>query len=498
MESYVPQTDVLRALARADVFKWEEKHQKAFEALKNALSADTVLAYFDPAADHEVHVDGCPLGISATLVQRSPNEDYWRVVQYASRALSDAERRYSQIELETMAADFACRKFHVFLYGRPFIVVTDHKPLEFIFNNPRHATSIRLQRMTVRMLDNQFKIEYRPGKTNISDYTSRHPVPLEQSERRELGTTKDVRHYVNFVIENDIPKAISKEEIIVSTENDRELQKLIKCVGEKNIDLRDADLRKYSNLFNELAVVDGLVLRGERIVVPQTLREAMVKIAHERPPRDCSYKAVTPCPCVVSWYGRWSKSMSGKCLACQSTTPCHTREPLQMTELPRGPWKKVRVDFAGPLRNKDMALVFWSFESLSLRQVLLLITSFPYLRSCSTRTESLKRSKRIMGPHSMDQSLRTLLRNKDSDTERSSLGGLKLMVTWSVSCKPSRRVREPLNLKGKLFGRECKERLAATAQRPTRRQRKPLYAHVRQRATEEATGKDRTRRRNSI
>ena len=79
----------LRALVRADVFKWEEKHQEAFEALKNALSAETVLVYFDPAADHEVHVDGCPLGISATLVQRSPNEDHWRVVQYATRALSE-------------------------------------------------------------------------------------------------------------------------------------------------------------------------------------------------------------------------------------------------------------------------------------------------------------------------------------------------------------------------------------------------------------------------
>ena len=179
MESYAPQTDVLRALVRADDSKWEEKHQEAFEALKNALSADTLLVYFDPAADHEVHVDGCPLGISATLVQRSPNEDHWRVVQYASRALSDAERRYSQIELETLAADFACRKFHVFLYGKPFIVVTDHKPLEVIFNNPRHATSIRLQRVTVRMLDYEFKVEYRPGKTNISDYTSRHPLPLE-------------------------------------------------------------------------------------------------------------------------------------------------------------------------------------------------------------------------------------------------------------------------------------------------------------------------------
>ena len=53
------------------------------------------------------------------------------------------------------------------------------------------------------------------------------------SDKRELGTTKDVRHYVNFVIEKDIPKAISKEEIIVSMGNDRELQRLIKCRSEE-------------------------------------------------------------------------------------------------------------------------------------------------------------------------------------------------------------------------------------------------------------------------
>ena len=56
-----------------------------------------VLAYFDPNAQHEVHVDGCPLGVSVTLVQHSPNEDNRRDVQYASRALSDLEQRYSQM-----------------------------------------------------------------------------------------------------------------------------------------------------------------------------------------------------------------------------------------------------------------------------------------------------------------------------------------------------------------------------------------------------------------
>ena len=74
-------------------------------------------------------MDGCPLGISATLVERESSDKGWRVVQYASRALSDAERNYSKIEVEMLAADFAGRKFHVFLYGLTFEIVTDHKPI---------------------------------------------------------------------------------------------------------------------------------------------------------------------------------------------------------------------------------------------------------------------------------------------------------------------------------------------------------------------------------
>ena len=49
----------------------------------------------------------------------------------------------------------------------------------------------------------------------------------------------------------------------------------------------------------------------------------------------------------------------GNCLACQATIACHTREPLLSSDLPKGPWKKISVDYAGPFPNKDMALVFW-------------------------------------------------------------------------------------------------------------------------------------------
>lgn len=148
---------------------------------------------------------------------------------------------------------------HVWL---AFKIVTDHKPLEVILNNPRHQTSIRLQRTMVRMLDYEFKVEYRPGKTNVSDYTSRHPLPRETCTRRELGTTKDVKQYVNFVVASDIPRAISKEDLVKATENDEELKRLITCVRERKIDHRNQDMKAYFNIYDGLAVADGFVLRG--------------------------------------------------------------------------------------------------------------------------------------------------------------------------------------------------------------------------------------------
>ena len=84
---------------------------------------------------------------------------------------------------------------------------------------------------------------------------------------------------MNFVVASDIPRGFSKEELVKATENDEELQRLITCIREK-IDQRDL-MKACASLFYELAVADGLVLCGERIVVPRELRETMVKIAHE-------------------------------------------------------------------------------------------------------------------------------------------------------------------------------------------------------------------------
>ena len=142
---------------------------------------------------------------------------------------------------------------------------------------------------------------------------------------------------MNFMVVSDIPRAISKEELVKATENDEELQKVITYIQEKKIDHKDPGRKAYSSLFDELTVADGLVLRGERIVVPQELREAMVKIVHEGHRGIVRTKQLLRAHVWFPGIDKMVEKHVGKCLACQATIPCHTREPLQMSDLPTGP-----------------------------------------------------------------------------------------------------------------------------------------------------------------
>ena len=128
------------------------------------------------------------------------------------------------------------------------------------------------------MMDYDFVVEYRPGKENISDYTSRHPMPLHEFSKFEFRTTKEVRHYVNYVVTCSTHKAVTRDQVKDATEEDPALQALKKYINQGWIDTNDTKLRQ---VFHELTIVDGIVLRGDRIVVPAKLRHRMVEIAHE-------------------------------------------------------------------------------------------------------------------------------------------------------------------------------------------------------------------------
>lgn len=94
-------------------------------------------------------------------------------IAYASRALNNTQQKYAQIEKETLAIVFGCEKFHQYVYGRHFVVESDHKPLEYIFRKPITEAPQRVQRFALTLLKYDFEVKHKPGSSMfISDTLS--------------------------------------------------------------------------------------------------------------------------------------------------------------------------------------------------------------------------------------------------------------------------------------------------------------------------------------
>ncbi len=134
IENFSKKTALLRQLLSKDVqWCWQSQHQTAFEKLKDEISNPPVLKFFDPAKQIVLSVHASKSGLGAVCLQDgSP-------VAYASRVMSQIESRYAQIEKELLAALFACRKFHDFIYGNKVVIETDDKPLITIVKKPLHT-----------------------------------------------------------------------------------------------------------------------------------------------------------------------------------------------------------------------------------------------------------------------------------------------------------------------------------------------------------------------
>ena len=169
-------TEPLRSLLKKDAeFFWTSSHDAAFQRVKNLICKETTLAYFDPKKPTRVQVDASQKGLGAALVQDG------QPIAFASKSLSEVEQRYANIERELLAVVFGCERFHTYLFGRPFVVESDHKPLEMIHLKNLGAAPPRLQRMLMRLQNYDLNIEYKPGKEMLlADGLSRLP-PAENS-----------------------------------------------------------------------------------------------------------------------------------------------------------------------------------------------------------------------------------------------------------------------------------------------------------------------------
>ena len=339
----------LRELTRSDsAWKWGTPQQDAFDCLRAILTSDCVVAHYDQSADTELKVDASPVGLGAILLQRTKGAV--RPVAYASRTLTDVERQYSQTEKQALAVVWACERFHIYLYGKPFTVFTDHKPLEIIYN-PKAKPPPRIERWALRLQPYQFTMVHMAGKTNPADVLSRLPLDNQPFRERDIA-----EEYINYVTSNAVPNTLSLEQIETATAADPVLQQVHSCLTSFEW-LDTPELKPYKRIQHELCASSGIILRGSRIVMPSALWQATLSNAHDGHQGTVRTKQMVREK--VWWPGimQQVETMVKVCLPCQSVGGRPTAEPLPPMEMPDRPWQEVHIDLRGPFPSGESLLI---------------------------------------------------------------------------------------------------------------------------------------------
>ena len=336
---YSTLTHPLRKLTKKGVtYDWKQEQDKAFKRLKKRLANASGLSYYSSGAETFIVTDASPYGLGAVLVQTTSEGP--RVIEYASRALTDPETKYGAVEKEALALVWACERFQFYVYGGPFTLITDHRPLEFIFSK-RSKPCARVERWVLRLQGFDYTVLYRPGKTNIADPLSRL---LPKNLTPPVHGHDDL--YVKWIAQQAVPRAMTIAEVQEESRTDPELQLLRQSISQGSW---PAELKRYEIIKYELCVLGDLVLRGTRLILPSSLRKTALELAHEGHPGIVKMKHHLRSKVWWPEVDKQAEQFVRRCHGCQlvgNPDPC---EPITRTELPTRPWQHLAIDFLGPV-----------------------------------------------------------------------------------------------------------------------------------------------------
>ena len=364
LSRFVPNlSDVMRPISMLTgknvAWTWDATQDKAFTVLKKLLSEAPALAYFDAKKELTIQTDASGDGLGAAMIQ----ED--QPIAYASRALSGAETRYSTIEKEMLAVVFALEKWHQFTYGRHVTIYSDHKPLQAISKKPLDKAPKRLQGMLLRALAYDIDIIYRQGKQMyLADTLSRaHPPPSDKSEEMEFERINAVT-YISMS-----PERI--QQIRDATKTDTVLATLQNTIQTGWPDRKDVPgpIVEYYSFRDELQVTDGLIFRGERLVIPKSLKNSILKDIHR------GHSGMDACLRLAREYVYWPgmsndiKEVVRLCEVCRELEVSHAKETLLNHDVPDRPWQKLGGDLFDFEGDKYMITVdyfsnFWELDRM--------------------------------------------------------------------------------------------------------------------------------------
>jgi transposase InsO family protein len=332
-------------------FVWQEPHQDAFLKARAALSSAPTLAFYDPGRPTRLSTDASRLHGLGYLLQQKQDDATWRVVQAGSRFISDTEGRYAAIELELTAVAWAFRKCRLFLSGLAhFDVIIDHRPLVPILNSKTldELENPRLQRLKMKLGElGSFTAHWTKGSQHLAaDALSRSPVRAAGEE--DMVDADQDEPSASHLFTVSAGDDLQLDEVRAAAAQDETAQSLLRTVVDgfpsRKADL-PVELRPYWAVHEHLAVDDGLVVYGRRLVVPAALRSQVLRQLHAS---HLGKELTKQRARQIVYWPRIDNDVDNivrNCTACQRELPSQPQETLLHRPPPSRPFEEISMDF---------------------------------------------------------------------------------------------------------------------------------------------------------
>ncbi|XP_063363538.1 uncharacterized protein LOC134652296 [Cydia amplana] len=338
-----------RHLKKNQRWNWTEEDTRITNELKNILTSSDTLVHYDENKPIYLSSDASEKGLGAVLFHKI--NETMRPVAYASRTLSDVEQRYSTIDREALGIVYAVTKFHQYLYGRKFILLTDHKPLERIFSQDRETPKIasnRLLRWAMILNSYEYSIHYQAARENTpADALSRLPIACNDTTLEERTGLPQFAHLLHLRLEN-IP--LTKHELQKQTLKDKTLNIIKNYIITHWPDKKDLsnELHTFYEKRDQISYEDGILLWNGRLVIPETLRPQILEMLHD------GHNGITAMQSLARLHVYWPNidkdilTFSKRCSLCQQSRSNTNEAPVFPWGIPVEPWHRLHVDYAGP------------------------------------------------------------------------------------------------------------------------------------------------------
>lgn len=357
-------------------FKWSDVHQKAFEYLKESLTAVPLLVYPDPNKPYVLYTDASDTCIGACLTQECDGDE--KPIYYLSHKLSKSQCKWSVVEKEAFAIHFALQKLDYYLHNARFVIRTDHKPLKFLLESPMQNKKIQLWALS--MSGYNCSIEYIAGTTNIcADLLSRHPdnvkqAPGNQNIEEKDQTALDVNDNLYKVSVIDSNQFEPKTFASCNLPNEESFEKCdcldfskagfdMKLEQTRDDDISEIRSRILSgneskDVQRHYLLVDDLIYYLSnidddprlRLFIPKHLRIFVIKQYHDQNGHMGVQKTFDSIRLKYYWPNLFKEinKYVTECITCQTRSLQKIKQPLQETDVPPYPMAKLSLDLSGP------------------------------------------------------------------------------------------------------------------------------------------------------